>query len=154
MARGKLVTTVLLAVAWVLMLTYQIFTKTALTTVVSSMGAVPSLALLLNSNIDVEIFICAFAWMFVLSSTISNLMFGKQKRIFLQFLVGLILTLTASGLLTALKDIGLDLSNPNTVMSNSYAHVFNNALFSGFYLSLPFICMIAIDLRTMKKWKK
>ena len=82
------------------------------------------------------------------------MMFGKQRRIFLQFLVALFLTLTASGILAALKDVGLDLSNPNTVLSNSYAKVFNNALFSGLYPSLPFICMIVIDLRAIMKSKK
>jgi len=92
-----------LALAWLLMLTYQIFTKTALITIVSFMGSVPSLASLLNSNITVGIFVCAFAWMFVLSSIISNLMFGKQKRIFIQFLVSLVLTLTASGILAAFE---------------------------------------------------
>jgi ABC-type methionine transport system permease subunit len=68
--------------------------------------------------------------------------------------VSLVLTLTASGIFAALKGVGLDLSNPNTVLSNSYAQVFSNAVFSVFYLSLPFICMIVIDLRAMKKRKK
>jgi len=154
LARGIVVTSVCLAIAWLLMLTYQIFTKTALTTMVSSMGSVPSLASLLNSNITVGIFVCAFAWMFVLSSIISNLMFGKQRRIFIQFLVSLVLTLTASGIFAALKGVGLDLSNPKIVLSNSYAQVFSNAVFSVFYLSLPFICMIVIDLRAMRKRKK
>jgi hypothetical protein len=50
-ARGVFVTSVLLVAAWVLMLIYQIFTKTALTTLASSMkGGVPSLASTLNSK--------------------------------------------------------------------------------------------------------
>ena len=154
LAKGIVVTSIFLGAAWLLMLTYQIFTKTALTTVASSLRSVPSLASLLNSNIGVGIFVCAFAWMFVLSSTISNMMFGKQKRIFIQFLVGIVLTLTASGILAALKAIGLDLSNPNTVLANSYAQIFSNSLFSLFYLSLPFICMIVIDLRAIQKTRK
>jgi hypothetical protein len=64
------------------------------------------------------------------------------------------LTLTASGILAALKAIGLDLSNPNTVLANSYAQIFSNSLFSLFYLSLPFICMIVIDLRAIQKTRK
>ena len=101
LARGILVTSILLAVAWVLMLTYQIFTRTAFTTVASGLKAVPYLASTLTSNIGLAVFICSFAWMFVLSTVISNLIFGKQRRIFIQFLIGLALTLTASALFDA-----------------------------------------------------
>ncbi len=104
LARRILVTSILLAAAWVLMLTYQIFTKTAFTTVASSLNnAVPYLGSALSSNIGLAVFICSFAWMFVLSTVISNMIFGKQRRIFIQFLIGLVLTLTASGLFDAAK---------------------------------------------------
>ena len=134
------------------MLTYQIFTRTALTAVASSLThPTPTLATWLSSNIALAVFICSFAWMFVLSSVIANLIFGQQKRIFIQFLIGLALTITASGIFDGLKAIGVDLSNPKTLLSNSYAKVFNNAAFSFFFLSLPFLFMIAVDLRTMIK---
>jgi len=81
-------------------------------------------------------------------------MFGKQKRVFIQFLIGLILTLTASGILTALKGVGVDLSNPQTILSNQYAQILNNTLFSLFYISLPFVAMIIIDIRAILKTKK
>jgi hypothetical protein len=77
------------------MLSYQIFTQTALKTVADS---VPFLSSTLNSNISSAAFVFSFAWMFVLSSVISGLIFGQQKRIFIQFLIGLILTVTASAL--------------------------------------------------------
>jgi hypothetical protein len=137
------------------MLTYQIFTHTALSTVALSLRLpVPALSSLLNSNLTVAVFICAFAWMFLLSSIISNLMFGKQRRIFVQFLIGLILTLTASGILAGLKAVGVDLSNSHVILSNPYAQVFNNAYFSLFYLSLPFVSMIIMDLRAgLPHWR-
>ncbi|MGO8807060.1 MAG: hypothetical protein ACLQO7_10755 [Candidatus Bathyarchaeia archaeon] len=149
MARRVLVTSMLLAVAWVLMLTYQIFTKTALTTFASGLKAVPYLEMTFNSNIGLAVFICSFAWMFVLSTVISNLIFGKQRRIFIQFLIGLALTLTASALFDAAKWFGWDLSNPKTLLANRYAQVFNSAVFSALFLSLPFVFMIAMDLRAM-----
>jgi hypothetical protein len=41
------------------------------------------------------------------------------------------------------------------LLSNPYAQIFNNALFSFFFLSLPFIFMIVVDLRVMaKQYKK
>ncbi len=155
MARGILVTSILLVAAWVLMLTYQIFTKTALTTVASSLNdAIPYLASTLSSNLGIAVFICSFAWMFVLSTVISNLIFGKQRRIFIQFLIGLVLTLTASGLFDAAKWFGWDLSNPKILLANRYAQVFNSSLFSALFLSLPFVFMIAMDLRSMIQARK
>jgi hypothetical protein len=115
----------------------------------------PLLSSSLNSNIAVAAFVCSFAWMFVLSSVISGLIFGKQKRIFIQFLIGLLLTVTASAIFEGFKRLGFDLSNPATLLSNPYAQIFNNALFSFFFLSLPFIFMIVVDLRVMaKQYKK
>lgn len=155
LARGILVTSILLVAAWVLMLTYQIFTKTAFTTVASSLkGVAPYLASTLNSNIGLAVFICSFAWMFVLSTVISNLIFGKQRRIFIQFLIGLALTFTASALFDAAKWLGWDLSNPKTLLANRYAQIFNSALFSALFLSLPFVFMIAMDLQAMLKARK
>ena len=138
------------------MLTYQIFTKSALTTVVSTLqNSTPLLSSSLSSNLAVAVFVCSFAWMFVLSSVISSLIFGKQKRIFIQFLIGPVLTVTASVIFEGFKTLGFDLSNPNTLLSNPYARIFNNSYFSFFFVSLPFIFMIVVDLRAMtKQYKK
>ena len=134
------------------MLSYQIFTGAALTTIASSLrGAVAFLGSPLGSNIALAVFVCSFAWMFVLSSVISELIFGKQKRIFVQFLIGLALTAAAGGLFDVFKWAGWDLSNPNTLLSNRYAQVFGNAWFSALYLSVPFLFMIAIDVRAMMR---
>ncbi len=152
LVRGIVVTSVYLAIAWVLMVSYQVFTQTALTTVVSSLNiSFPFLGSLLNSRIDLVVFIYAFAWVFVLSAIIPILMFGKERRIFIQFLVCLALTLTGSVLFDVLKGYGLDLSDPNLILSNSYTHLFSNVFFAVFYLSLPFIFMLAIDLRRSRK---
>jgi hypothetical protein len=151
LARRFAITAIILIAAWFLMLSYQIFTETALTTIA---GSFPFLASSLNSNIAVAAFVCSFAWMFVLSSVISNLLFGQQKRIFTQFLIGLILTVTAAAIFEGLKTVGFDLSNPNTLLSSSYAQIFRNDIFAFFYLSLPFIFMIVVDLRAMARQHK
>jgi hypothetical protein len=155
MRRSLLVTAILLIVAWLLMLSYQIFTKTALTTIASGLGGYSSAsASALSSNINIAAFVCSFAWMFVLSSVISGLIFGQQKRIFIQFLIGLILTVTASAIFDGFKIMGYDLSNPNTLLSNPFAKVLGNGALAFFYLALPFIFMIAVDLRAMTKQRK
>jgi hypothetical protein len=139
-----------LFLAWILMVSYQIFTQTALTTVAFSLnGSVPLLASWINSNANVPIFVCSFAWMFVLSSLISIVMFGKERRLTIQFLVSLALTLTGSALLGLFHLAGLDLSNPS-FFSKPSSLLFGNLFFAFFYLVLPFIFMVAVDLGLMK----
>lgn len=150
MARSIAHKAVYLVLAWVLMVSYQIFTQSALTTVTSSLGSsVPSLASLLSSKADLTIFICSFAWMFVLSALISIFMFGKERRLTIQFLVSLALTLTGSALLGLLNVAGLELSNLS-VLSQPFTLLFGNVFFAFFYLSLPFVFMLAVDLGLMK----
>jgi hypothetical protein len=139
-----------LVLAWVLMVSYQIFTQSALTTVTSSLGGtIPDLASAIDSNADTAIFICSFAWMFVLSALISIIMFGKERRLTIQFIVSLALTLTGSALLGLLHGAGLDISNPS-ILSQPFTLLFGNVFFAFFYLALPFIFMVAVDLGFMK----
>jgi len=76
-------------------------------------------------------------------------MFGRERRLTIQFLVSLALTLTGSALLGLLHLIGLDLSNPS-VFSQPFTLLFSNVFFAFFYLALPFIFMVAVDLGLMK----
>src|SRR5665647_566758 len=150
MARSIPKKVIYLVIAWVLIVSYQIFTQSALSTVTSSFGgSIPTLASWINSEANVTVFIYSFAWMFVLSALISILMFGKERRLTMQFLVSLALTLTGSALLSLLHLIGLDLSNPN-VLSQPFTLLFSNVFFAFFYLALPFIFMVAVDLGLMK----
>ena len=133
------------------MVTYQIFTQTALATVAASLATTaPLVASWLSSNSDLASFICSFAWMFVLSAVVSTLMFGRERRLSIQFLVSLGLTLVGSTLLGALSDVGVDLSNTN-ILSGPAAVFVGNAAFAWFYLALPFIVMLVIDLRSIIK---
>jgi hypothetical protein len=150
LARSIASKAVYLVLAWVLMVSYQIFTQTAITTVTFYFkGYTPTLASLINSKADLTIFICSFVWMFVLSSLISILMFGRERRLTIQFMVSLALTLTGSALLGLLHLVGLDLSNPN-ILSQPFTLLFSNVFFAFFYLALPFIFMVAVDLGLMK----
>ena len=151
MARPIIVTAVYLIIAWTLMVSYQIFTQTALASVaVGLSGSVPLVASWLSSSPGSAVFICGFAWMFVLSAMISTLMFGRERRLSIQFLVSLVLTLAGS---TLLGILGLDLSDPK-MFSGQFAWLFSNAFFAAFYLALPFIFMLALDIRALKKHKK
>jgi len=76
-------------------------------------------------------------------------MFGKERRLTVQFLVSLALTLTGSALLGLFHLVGLDLSNP-IFLSQPSNMLFGNVFFAFFYLALPFIFMVAVDLGLMK----
>ncbi len=152
MVRAAVVTPAYLSVAWTLMVTYEVFTQTAVTTVVSSITSIaPVLGNWLSSRIDMIIFIYAFAWVFVLSSIIPQLILGKQRSVFVQFLFCLILTLTGFILIDFLKSYGWDFSDPNTLIANPATQWFGNAYFAIFYLALPYIFMICIDFYARKK---
>ncbi len=153
MARKVIVTVVYLIAAWALMVSYQFFTQTALTAVAGSLaGSVPVVAGWISSRLDLASFICSFAWMFVLSAMVASLMFGKERRLSMQFLVSLGLTLAGSAVLGLLSEAGLDISNP-AVLSRPFDAVFGNPYFAVFYLALPFIFMVVMDLRVMRKKK-
>ena len=83
--------------------------------------------------------------MFVLSALVSIVMFGRERRLTIQFLVSLGLTLAGSALLGLLQGVGLDLSNPS-VLANPFNLLFGNVVFAFLYLALPFIFMVAVDL--------
>ncbi len=155
MVKAVLVTPAYLSVAWALMVSYQIFTQTAVQTVVDSLVLYfPLLGNWLNLRIDMIVFIYAFAWVFVLSSIIPTLILGRERGVFVQFIVCLALTLTAFILIDVLKGYGYDFTNPTAILSHPYMQLLGNVVFAAFYLSLPYIFMLSIDLNTRRKRKK
>lgn len=152
MVRAALATPAYLSVAWALMVSYQIFTQTAVKTVVDIINVYwPLFGGWLTSRMDMIVFVYAFAWVFVLSSIIPILILGKERSVLVQFIVCLVLTLLGLILVDVLKGYGFDLSDPTILLANPYAQVFNNLFFAAFYLALPYIFMIGIDFRAKKK---
>jgi hypothetical protein len=144
-----------LIVAWALMVSYQIFTQTAVGSVATALsGPTPMVADWLASEASSAVitFICGFAWMFVLSAVVQTLMFGRERRLSIQFLVSLGLTAAGSAVLALISWAGPDLSKPE-VLAEPFMIVFGNAVFGFFYLALPFIFMLVMDWRYMQKRK-
>jgi len=54
-----------------------------------------------------------------------------------------------SALVGLLHGVGLDISNPS-VLSQPFTLLFSNVFFAFFYLAMPFIFMVAVDLGLMK----
>jgi uncharacterized membrane protein len=135
------------------MVSYQIFTLTAVASVAAALsGPVPIVAGWLSSSSSVTTFVCGFAWMFVLSAIAQSLMFGRERRLSIQFLVSLVLTAAGSAVLGLLSNAGVDLANP-TVLSGPFTALFGNTVFAFFYLALPFIFMLVMDWRYIQKRK-
>jgi hypothetical protein len=154
LVKAALMTPAYLSVAWVLMVSYQIFTQTAVETVVTNLNVFfPTVGAWLLLRMDMIVFIYAFAWVFVLSSIIPSLILGRERSVIVQFIVCLGLTLTALILVDVLATYGFNLADPNLILNNPYTQMFSNIVFAAFYLSVPYILMIAIDIRGRKKQK-
>ncbi len=151
MVKAALITPAYLSVAWTLMVSYQLFTETAVKTVIGSIKTTfPEAWTVLNTRMDMIIFIYAFAWVFVLSSAIPSIILGKSRSVIVQFIVCLTLTLSAFIVIDSLAYF----YNFNLYDSvSAYASWFTNPIFAVFYLSLPYVLMLTIDFRTRRKLK-
>jgi len=149
--RATFLTPIYLSVSWILMTSYQLFTKTAVATIVSNINAFwPAVGLWLSSKQDMIVFIYAFAWVFILSSVIPSVILGKERNVLVQFIVCLILTFSAFLLVDALTHFG---GGPLiTIFSLSF--LFTNPFFAVIYLSFPYIFMITMDFYCREKQKR
>jgi hypothetical protein len=151
MGRAALATPVYISLAWTLMISYQLFTQTAVNAVTIYINILsPAIGTWLTARIDTIVFIYAFAWVFVLSSVIPSILLGKGRSVLIQFLVCLTLTFVA----LTLQDI------LTTHASISIAGLFNltsllqNPILAAGYLLMPYIFMITLDIRARKKQQK
>jgi len=104
---------------------------------------------------DIVVFVYSFAWVFVLSSIIPTLLLGKDRGVMVQFIVCLTLALTGIILIDVLNKVyDINLTSTEVLFSNPVTQLFTNVFFAAFYLSLPYIFMIAIDYRGRKKSKQ
>jgi len=140
-----------ISVAWTLMISYQLFTQTAVTTIVTSVNTLlPSVGFWLSSRMDIVIFVYSFAWVFVLSSAIPGVILGKERGVLVQFFV--CLTLTFLALITVDILEGYGAASLNQLLGLSF--IFNNLVIASLYLALPYILMIALDIRSRNNNKK
>jgi hypothetical protein len=151
MGKATLMTPLYVSVAWTMMVSYQIFTQTAVSTVLTSFKVLWSAAgewLLLR--MDMVIFVYAFAWIFVLSSVIPSLLLGKERSVLLQFFVCLMLAFVAFFVQDSLNIY----MNSQSQVLLGIAFLLGNPLFAVGYLSMPYVAMLALDIRTRARRKK
>ncbi len=146
--RAALLAPTYLAVSWVLTVSYQLFTDTAVKSIATYTNlSWPAAGLWLNSNIQTIVFVYAFTWIFVLSSVIPSVILGKRRSTLIQYAVVLTLTLIAFYMADILQAVaGIQIEQIFAV-----AIFLKNPILAGFYLSAPFLFMIGLDIRSKKK---
>lgn len=151
MTRATVATPVYLSFAWILMISYQLFTQTAVTTVVSYIDkSWPFVGAWLTSRTEMIVFIYAFSWVFVLSSAIPSVILGKQTGVLIQFFVCLTLTFAAF----LIKDLLATYGGGPIESFFSFSGLFHNPFLAVGYLSIPYALMLILDVRSRKRRKK
>ena len=141
-----------ISVAWILMIGYQMSTRTAVATLITHVNMLsPSVGSWLFSRMDTLVFIYAFAWVFLLSSAIPSVILGKERSVLIQFFLCLTITFMSLLIQDALIAYGMGESLEQLF---GLAAFLNNPFIAVTYLSMPYILMIAIDIRSRKRCKK
>jgi len=151
LGKAAVVTPLYVSVAWTLMVSYQLFTQTAVTTVTQYINTFwPSIGTWLVSRMDMLVFIHAFAWVFLLSSVIPSVILGKGRGVLIQFFVCLTLTFSAF----IVQDIITTYENRSIGQIFNLEALFHNPFLALGYLSLPYLLMLAFDINSRRKQKK
>ena len=150
LGKAVFVTPLYLSVAWTLMISYQLFTETAVTTLVAQINTLmPSIGFWLISRVDLVVVFYSFAWVFVLSSVIPSILLGKERSVLVQFFVCLTLTFLAF----AVVDVMEIYAGASLAQLLNFAFVFSNPVLAALYLSLPYVVMIGLDARARRRGK-
>ncbi|MBY9013245.1 MAG: hypothetical protein KGD70_12805 [Candidatus Lokiarchaeota archaeon] len=105
---------------------------------------VPSVGIWLTSRIDLVVFVYGFAWVFILSSAIPSVILGKERGVLAQFFLCLTLTFLAVVMVDILESYA-DLSMSQLL---GFSYFFNNLVVASLYLIIPYVLMVALDIRS------
>ena len=152
MKKAALAAPLYISIAWCLIISYQLFTQTAVYSIVHFLtGSWPSADNFVITRLDSIVFIHAFAWIFVLSSVIPSIIIGKGRSILLQFF----LCLTVAFVAVSAEDVLMFIMGANPASQiQSFSFWFQNPLIAGIYLCAPYILMLYLDIRSRKKARK
>ena len=96
------------------------------------------------------VFIHAFAWIFVLSSVIPSVILGKGRGVLVQFFLCLTLVLVATLIEDALT---IMIERQPIYQLENLSTWLQNPILAGVYLSVPYLFMLYLDIRSKKKNK-
>ena len=137
-----------LSSSWVLTVSYQLLTDSAVGTIANSFAVLlPSASVWLNANIETITFVYAFTWIFVLSSVIPSVIVGSKRGFLSQYVVVLVLSLLAFFMPDILQTVaGVDVNQVVRSLS-----ILENIGVAVAYLAMPYLIMVVIDWRYKKK---
>ena len=150
MVRAALTTPLYISSVWVLLITYQMFTRVAVINVVQSMGPFfPSIQEFLMPRIDRIEFMYSFAWIWVMTSLIPSLIL-KRRSALLQFVVVLALTFLAVEFGNILSfafggEFVEQIFGVTVLLGNSWL--------AALYLFSPFLIILSVDFYERRKKK-
>jgi hypothetical protein len=110
----------------------------------------PTAATWVAANIEMIVFVYAFTWIFVLSSVIPSVLLGKERSVLVQYFVCLVLAFLAFSIQGLLVTYG----GLKVQQLFAASAVLSNPIFAVFYLAVPYIIMIALDVHARKQRKK
>ena len=146
--RAAILAPLYLSFSWVLTISYQLFTDTAVKTLSINIFYIsPAIASWLGANLTTVAFVYAFSWIFILSSVLPSLILGKERSVLVQYLVSMTLTVIALSTTSLLSTYGgiqaKSIFNPSILLKSP--------LIAIVYLFIPYVVMIVLDLRARKK---
>lgn len=152
LGKAALMVPLYISVAWSLIISYQLFTQTAVYSIIYFLNnLLPSTAEFLILRINIVVFIHTFAWIFVLSSVIPSMILGKGRSVLLQFFLCLTITLVA----VSVEDIlALMIGTAPIAQMQTMSVWFQNPLIAGTYLSAPYLSMLYLDIHSRRKGEK
>ena len=128
------------------MISYQLFTQIAVATVLTYIAqCLPSIGAWLATRIGMIVFVYAFSWAFILSSVIPSIILGRERGVLVQFLIVLVLTFVA---FTISDILAIVYSFGSIDQILGLAVLFKNPILAVGYLSVPYILMLVIDIRS------
>lgn len=136
-----------LSISWVLTISYQLLTQTAVSSVAGQVALLwPSGSVWINSNIGTIVFVYAFTWIFVLSSVIPSKILGKERSVLIQYIVVLILSLIAF----FMPEILFSVANIQIDQSFGASQFLQNPIIAGIYLAVPYLFMLGLDIHAKR----
>jgi hypothetical protein len=152
LGKAALTAPLYISIAWSLIISYQLFTQTAVYSLIYFLSIFsPSAEEFIISRISTIVFVHTFAWIFVLSSVIPSIILGKGRSVLLQFFLCLTITFVA----VSVEDIlTLIMGAAPTAQVQNLAFLFQNPLVAGVYLSAPYLIMLYLDISERRKGKK
>ena len=149
LGRAALTAPLYVSLAWSLIISYQLFTQTAVYSLSNFLNSLwPTIGSLLTPRIETVVFIHAFAWIFVLASVIPSAILGKGRSVLLQFFLCLTLALVA----VSVEHVFTFILGADTRMEvQTLSGAFMNPVIASLYLSAPYVFMLYLDIRSRRE---